>query len=88
MGIYYVSKISNKMGLMSKEELEKTKYILKLYSLPTECPYTSDEIYAVAVSDKKVATGSINLVIPYSIGDTRLYKVDLKDLPSILEMGV
>ena len=88
IGMYYVGKISNKMGYLTDSELEEIKEIITLYKLPHECPYTPEEIYNVAVSDKKVGAGSINLVIPYSIGDTRLFKVAIKDLPKILEMGV
>ena len=88
IGMYYVGKISNKMGYLTDSELEEIKNILKLYNLPCDCPYTTDEIYKVAVSDKKVGSGSINLVLPYSIGDTRLYKVEIENLSSVLEMGV
>ena len=88
IGMYYVGKISNKMGYLTDSELKEIKDILKLYNLPHECPYTTDEIYKVAVFDKKVGSGSINLVIPYSIGDTRLYKVEIENLSSVLEMGV
>ncbi len=88
IGILYVSKISNKMGYLTDGELAEIKSILELYSLPTACPYTPDEILSVAVSDKKVGSGSINLVVPYSIGDTRLMRVELSSLGEILEMGV
>ena len=88
IGMYYVGKISNKMGYLSDGELEEIKSILKLYNLPTECPFTPDEIYRVAVSDKKVGSSGINLVLPYSIGDTKLYRVGMDELPKILEMGV
>ncbi len=88
IGMYYVGKISNKMGYLTIKELEEIKSILELYSLPTDCPFTPEEIYRVAISDKKVATGSINLVIPFSIGDTRLLKVEINKLMQILEMGV
>ena len=88
IGMYYVGKISNKMGYLTDSELAEIKDILKLYNLPHDCPYTTDEIYKVAVSDKKVGSGSINLVLPYSIGDTRLYKVEIANLMRILEMGV
>lgn len=88
IGIYYVSRISNKMGRMSDGELDEIKSILELYSLPTVCPYTPDEIMSVAVSDKKIGSGRINLVVPYSIGDTRLMSVELSDLLEILGLGV
>lgn len=88
IGMYYVSKISNKMGHLTSKELEEIKSILDIYNLPTDCPYTPEEIYRVAISDKKVGSGTINLVIPYSIGDTRLLKVDINELAEILEMGV
>ncbi len=88
IGTYYVSKISNKLGHLADSELARIKGILELYKLPTECPYTPDEIYKVAVSDKKIASGSINLVLPFAIGDSRLFSVEIGDLPKILKMGV
>ena len=88
IGMYYIGRISNRMGYLPDSELDEIKSILELYNLPTKCPYTPKEIFKVAVSDKKVGSGSINLVLPYSIGDTRLYKVTINELPKILEMGV
>lgn len=87
IGIYYVSKISNKMGRLSDSELEEIKSVIELYELPTACPYSPKEIYTVAISDKKIGEGSINLVLPLSIGDTRLFPVKLEELYEILEMG-
>ncbi len=87
IGMYYVAKISNKMGHLSACELEKIRKILVSYSLPTECDYSPEEIFSVATSDKKVGTGVINLILPYAIGDTRILPIKLCDLLEILKMG-
>lgn len=82
-----ISVISNTC-LTEKDCRESIVEMLKLYSLPTECSFSSDDIYEVALSDKKRADGNITLVIPRGIGDCILKSVSMKSLKSIIDKGV
>ena len=88
IGTAAIAKVSVSLGLMSEGEKDEIVDILKKYSLPTDCPYSAIELANIALSDKKRDGGYINLVIPYSIGDSRLMKVSATDLEKIFEAGV
>ena len=88
IGTVAIAKVSVSLGLMSEGEKDEIVDILKKYSLPTDCPYSAIELANIALSDKKRDGGYINLVIPYSIGDSRLMKVSATDLEKIFEAGV
>jgi 3-dehydroquinate synthetase len=47
-------------------------------------PYTKDKLASACASDKKARGDTINLIIPYGIGDCRIYPVLLKDLEDFL----
>lgn len=88
IGTVAISKISSFLGFMSCDEVKLIEKIFEKYCLPTICPYSADEICEVSLSDKKREGGHINLVIPYSIGDSRLMRVETSSLFDIFSRGV
>ena len=56
--------------------------------LPTECPFGAAELARVALSDKKRQHDTINLVVPYAIGDTRLLSVSVDQLEAFISKGL
>lgn len=88
IGTVAISKISCFLGFMSCDEVKLIEKIFEKYCLPTICPYSADEICEVSLSDKKREGGHINLVIPYSIGDSRLMRVETSSLFDIFSRGV
>jgi len=58
------------------------------YGLPTECPYSARELADIALNDKKRQGGSITLVMPYGIGDSRLYTVPVDSLEDVFKAGI
>lgn len=88
IGTVAISKISYSLGFMSLSDMSLVQQIFKKYCLPTSCPYSAKEICEISLSDKKRVGGHINLVIPYSIGDSRLMKVETSSLFDIFSRGV
>ena len=76
------------LGLCPAGELEELVALLSSVGLPTSCDFSADELCAVATSDKKRAGDSINLVLPYGIGDCRLYRMELSELRDFIEKGL
>ncbi len=88
VGIALITRAACNMGLCGSECLRETEEMLSRYSLPIRCPYSAHELSEIAFSDKKRMGGSINLVMPYGIGDSRLYKAHVDELEKIFEMGL
>lgn len=61
-----------------------TDALLKLgFSL--DCPYSMEELYQVMLRDKKRKGNHIDLILPYAIGDCRIYPVTIEQLQEIIE---
>ena len=88
MGMAIVSRAATTMGICPEAELGEIINILRGASLPTECPYSAEELCNIALNDKKRTGNTISLVVPYSIGDTRLYKIKVEDLSSFIGKGL
>ena len=88
MGTVIVSKAAHKLGYCSEEDVKAITDLLASVGLPTECPYSAEELYAVATADKKRSGDSISVVIPYGIGDSRLVKIPVSELCGLISKGL
>ena len=88
IGTVLITRAAVSLGLCQRSELDEVISMFKSYDLPVECPYCAREIAEVAMGDKKRAGGSITLVMPYAIGDSRLYKVNVDSLEDIFARGL
>ena len=88
MGTAIVTRASVSMGLCSEDNLAEILDMLNRANLPTECPYSAEELTSVALGDKKRLGNTISLVVPYSIGDSRLYKIDVNELEGFIQRGL
>lgn len=88
IGMALIMRASHSLGHASSDELSDLLHLLKSYNLPTECPYSARDLASVALSDKKRAGGEITLVMPYAIGDSRLYRVSVDSLEDIFGRGL
>lgn len=88
IGTCIASRAAAKLGICDSElphEVEKT---FVSYSLPTSCTYSADELAAVAAGDKKRDGAKVAFVLPYAIGDCRIYEVKVEDLKDFIEKGI
>lgn len=88
MGTALITRAAVSMNLCDKRELDEVISMLSAYNLPVDCPYTAGELATVAMGDKKRAGGYITLVMPYGIGDSRLYRVSVDSLEDIFARGL
>ncbi|MGN0173952.1 MAG: 3-dehydroquinate synthase [Acutalibacteraceae bacterium] len=88
IGLAIIARASCKMGLCNEKTKNDIIDILKAFSLPTSSEFSADELYGVALSDKKRSGNSLNLIIPYSVGDSRIKKIDINELIKYIEAGI
>ena len=88
IGMVVITKISVALGLCTQTELEELIAVLKSNSLPTDCPYSSNELAEIATIDKKRNGDTISFVIPDSIGQCKLMKVSVDELTSFISKGL
>ena len=88
LGTVIITRAAEKMGICARGTLDALTALLDKYRLPTECPFTTEQLYAVALSDKKRAGGSITLVVPYGVADSRLVTVPMDALEGYIRAGL
>lgn len=88
MGMVIVTRAAVAMGICPKEDLDAIISALTDAALPTACPYSADELVDTALGDKKRFGDTISLVVPYSIGDSRLYKIKVGELKEFIQKGL
>ena len=62
--------------------------ILTNFGLPTVTDYTASELYTYTLSDKKRSGGTVNLIIPLSIGHCDIVPTPVEQLESFIEAGL
>ncbi len=88
MGMAIILRAATSLGHCSVEDRDAAIEQISSYGLPTDCPYSAKELADIALNDKKRHGGSITLVMPYDIGDSRLYKVSVDSLEEIFKAGL
>ncbi len=88
IGMVIITRAAEKHGIAAAGTTAALCALLDKYRLPTACPFTTEELYAVATSDKKRAGGSISLVVPYGIADSRLVTVPVDALEHYIRAGL
>ena len=88
IGMLLMAKAAVKAGLCEKDVPAHMENMLNAYRLPTKCPFSAEQLAAVALSDKKRKGGSITLVLPESLGKSRLHTVSADTLAAFFAGGL
>ena len=88
IGMVIVTRAAVSLGLCPYTDLCALVNLLRKENLPTECPYSAKELADVALADKKRKGNSITLVVPFGIGDSRLYTIPVDELESFISRGL
>lgn len=62
--------------------------ILEQFGLPTKTTSAAEDLYTCALSDKKRAGGTVNLIIPKAIGDCAIVPTPVEDMKAFIEKGL
>ena len=88
IGMVIVMRASINKGICAPEELDELIEMLVAEGLPTSCDFCAKELAEAALGDKKRTGDSISLVVPYSIGDSRLLKISINELEDFISKGL
>ena len=73
MGMVFISEMSFRIGICSKDTAERIRTLLQKFSLPVDFPCIKPEdVLSAVIKDKKARTNSINLVLIEDIGRVRI----------------
>lgn len=62
--------------------------VLLRYGLPSRCPYSAEEVFSVAMADKKRTENSINFIALREIGSPEIKRMDTGDFRSFLSLAL
>lgn len=88
IGMVYAARMAAHLKLCDIAVIDRIKSALQANHLPVTAPYAADELCRVALSDKKRAGSTITYVLPHAIGDCRLHKMPVDDLPLLIEQAI
>ena len=88
IGMVAVTRAAVKRGLCAPEVLSSLTELLSLYGLPTATDFSPSELAVAATKDKKRAGDTVTLVMPYGIGDARLYPLSVSELETVVAEGL
>ena len=88
IGMAAVARAAAKLGHCPQETCDRILRLIRQYGLPTETDFSADELFSVCCSDKKIAAGTIRLVVPEAIGGCTLQPMAVTDLRLWIEKGI
>ena len=87
-GMAIVVRSAVKAGFCSAADAVRLEAVLRKFDLPVQCEFSAAQLAVAALSDKKRRGGSLTLVMPFGIGDTRLHPIPVTELEAFLEGGL
>ncbi len=88
IGMVIVTRAAVRLGLCPEDDLSSLIALLRAEGLPTECPFSADELASVASADKKRAGATITFVLPFGIGNSQLYPIPVSELRDLIAKGL
>lgn len=88
IGMVIITRAAEKRGICTVGTTQALSDLLTRYGLPVECPFTTEQLYEISLSDKKRSGGTITLAVPYGMGDTRLVTVPTDALEHYIRAGL
>ena len=88
IGMVIVTRAAVALGICPEKDLCDLLAMLHRESLPTAYGFCAKELASAALSDKKRMGDVISLVVPFGIGDSRLYPVSVDALTDFIEKGL
>ncbi len=88
IGMAIVARAAQRQELCTAETKEQIVALIQQFGLPTETEYDAESLYKSALSDKKRAGGTVNLIVPIAIGNCILYPIEVTKLQSLIQEGL
>jgi len=88
IGMVLAARAAEKLGHSPAGTLETVLACNRRFGLPTDCPYSAEEIYRAATGDKKRSGGSIDVVVLEKIGRAKTVRLDMDGLRRFVEAAL
>lgn len=88
MGMAIIARAASVYQVCSRETTKRLENTLEKFCLPAKTEYIAEQLYSAALSDKKRTGGSVNLIIPRSIGDCTIQPTSVTELKSYIKAGL
>ncbi len=88
IGMCIMAKASETLGYCKENVSDEIACLCRKYSLPTECEFSEDVLFEVAMSDKKRSGGYITLVLPKMRGESFLLKIPEDEMIKFFKAGL
>ncbi len=87
-GMAIMARACAKKGICSWETAAAIVNVLQRFSLPVRTDYAVEDIYTCALSDKKRSGGTVNLIVPRSIGCCEILSTPVEQMKEFIEAGM
>ena len=88
IGMAIIARCAASKKLCEDYICQKIISVLSQFGLPTETEYTAQELFENALSDKKRAGGTVNLIVPVDIGSCTILPTGVDELKAFIEEGL
>jgi len=88
IGMVIVSKAGAQLGYCDASIFKALEETLAKFKLPTSTSFTANQLYTCALSDKKRSGGTVNLIIPNTIGACAIVPTPVTELESFIKEGL
>lgn len=88
IGMAIVSKAGAARGICDEATTLRIYSILDKFQLPKISPFSAEQLYSSALSDKKRSGGTVNLIVPEKIGSCVILPTPVSQLQSFIEAGL
>lgn len=87
-GMAIAARSACSVGICDENTVNSILLAIKLFGLPTQTYFTENDLFASALSDKKRAGNTVNLILPRRIGDCVIQKTPIDQLESLIKAGL
>jgi 3-dehydroquinate synthase len=88
VGMVLATRAAEKLGYSPAGTLETVLDANRRLGLPTDCPYSADQLYDAATGDKKRTGGDIDVVVLKEIGRAETVRLSLSGLREFVEAAL
>lgn len=88
MGTAIVTRAAAAMGMCPDADCRRIVALLQQFGLPVATEYSASDLFQYALSDKKRSGGSVNLILPRSIGDCAIVPTPVQQMESWIQAGL
>ena len=87
MGMAVMARAALSRGRCSEDAVRKIEMILKKYGLPDQIPFSKEQLMKELVKDKKLAGGTMRVVLPEKIGTCVIEEMPVEKVEQLLTDG-